>query len=122
MGRDFLPRGTGIVTRVPLIIQLIHSPGAEEWACFLDDPKVYADFGGVREEIVRRTEEIVGTRKGIAAQPISMKIHSPHVLNLTLVDLPGLTKVPVGDQVPPPGPSAAAAAANHPPLRAAGGH
>ena len=27
-----------------------------------------------------------------------MKIFSPHVLNLTLVDLPGLTKVPIGDQ------------------------
>ena len=27
-----------------------------------------------------------------------MKIFSPDVLNLTLVDLPGITKVPVGDQ------------------------
>lgn len=27
-----------------------------------------------------------------------MQIYSPHVLNLTLVDLPGITKVPVGDQ------------------------
>lgn len=26
------------------------------------------------------------------------EIHSPNVLNLTLVDLPGLTKIPVGDQ------------------------
>ena len=29
---------------------------------------------------------------------IILKIFSPHVLNLTLVDLPGLTKVPIGDQ------------------------
>lgn len=27
-----------------------------------------------------------------------MKIYSPHVLNLSLVDLPGITRVPVGDQ------------------------
>jgi replication fork clamp-binding protein CrfC len=30
--------------------------------------------------------------------PINLKIYSPNVLNLTLVDLPGITKVPVGDQ------------------------
>ncbi len=27
VGRDFLPRGSGIVTRRPLILQLIHTPG-----------------------------------------------------------------------------------------------
>lgn len=30
--------------------------------------------------------------------PINLRIYSPHVLNLTLIDLPGLTRVPVGDQ------------------------
>jgi replication fork clamp-binding protein CrfC len=27
-----------------------------------------------------------------------LRVFSPHVLTLTLVDLPGITKVPVGDQ------------------------
>ncbi|XP_025771545.1 dynamin-2 [Puma concolor] len=49
MPGDFLPRGSGIVTRRPLILQLIFSKT---------------------------------------------------VLNLTLIDLPGITKVPVGDQPP----------------------
>lgn len=35
---------------------------------------------------------------GISPHPINLRIFSPHVLTLTLVDLPGLTKVPVGDQ------------------------
>ena len=35
---------------------------------------------------------------GISPQPINLRIFSPDVLTLTLVDLPGLTKVPVGDQ------------------------
>ncbi|XP_035291717.1 dynamin-1-like protein isoform X3 [Anguilla anguilla] len=39
-----------------------------------------------------------GDNKGISPEPIHLKIFSPHVLNLTLVDLPGITKVPVGDQ------------------------
>jgi len=30
--------------------------------------------------------------------PINLRIFSPNVLTLTLVDLPGLTKVPIGDQ------------------------
>ena len=41
---------------------------------------------------------IAGSSKGISRQPIHLKIYSTEVLNLTLVDLPGLTKVPVGDQ------------------------
>jgi len=36
--------------------------------------------------------------KGINRLPIHLKIFSPNVLNLTLVDLPGLTKIPIGDQ------------------------
>lgn len=41
---------------------------------------------------------IAGSQKGISKQPIHLKVYSTEVLNLTLVDLPGLTKVPVGDQ------------------------
>merc|ERR1712166_1253339 len=44
------------------------------------------------------TERLTGGNKGISPQPINLKIMSPHVLNLTLVDLPGVTKVAVGDQ------------------------
>ena len=38
------------------------------------------------------------TTQGVSKLPINLKIYGPGVLNLTLVDLPGLTKVPVGDQ------------------------
>jgi hypothetical protein len=48
----------------------------------------------VREEIVRETERIAGRGKAISKQPIVLKVYSPRVLNLTLVDLPGMTKVP----------------------------
>ena len=36
--------------------------------------------------------------QGITPEPIHLKIFSPKVLTLTLVDLPGITKVPIGDQ------------------------
>lgn len=41
---------------------------------------------------------MAGENKGICPEPINLKIFSTRVVNLTLVDLPGITKVPVGDQ------------------------
>jgi replication fork clamp-binding protein CrfC len=56
------------------------------------------NFNEIRDEIQRETDRVAGKNKGVIATPITLKIFSPHVLNLTLVDLPGITKVPVGDQ------------------------
>uniref|UniRef100_A0A6U4D9N5 Dynamin-type G domain-containing protein n=1 Tax=Phaeomonas parva TaxID=124430 RepID=A0A6U4D9N5_9STRA len=105
VGEDFLPRGTGIVTRRPLILQLFNTSGEaggkdkEAYGEFLHRPddKIY-DFEEIREEIQRETDRTTGRNKGISTKPISLRIHSPTVLNLTLVDLPGITKVSVGDQ------------------------
>ncbi|EEB07744.1 dynamin Dnm1 [Schizosaccharomyces japonicus yFS275] len=134
VGREFLPRGTGIVTRRPLVLQLINirkpeplpEAGSEEkaakkidrafqhsvkqetpsttsnvqdYAEFLHLPNVkFTDFQRVREEIMNETLRVAGANKGINKLPINLKIHSTRVLNLTLVDLPGLTKLPIGDQ------------------------
>jgi dynamin 1-like protein len=106
-----LPRGSGIVTRRPLILQLINVPtdgdakpeapraqpnlaGDQEWAEFHHHPgRRWYDFVEVKREIEAETARIAGSNKGINRQPINLKIYSPHVLSLTLVDLPGLTKV-----------------------------
>lgn len=124
VGRDFLPRGTGIVTRRPLILQLINrratnsksnqdllnlatdsskkgqtEDNIEEWGEFLHLPgQKFFNFDEIRKEIVKETEAKTGKNAGISSIPINLRIYSPHVLTLTLVDLPGLTKVPVGDQ------------------------
>jgi len=121
VGRDFLPRGTGIVTRRPLVLQLINRPSEtsnetskpngttkdspdsskepEEWGEFLHIPgQKFYDFDKIREEIVKDTELKTGKNAGISPQPINLRVYSPNVLTLTLVDLPGLTKVPIGDQ------------------------
>ncbi|KAI7811971.1 dynamin-1-like protein, partial [Triplophysa rosa] len=106
VGRDLLPRGTGIVTRRPLILQLVHvdpddrrktgeenGVDEEEWGKFLHTKnKIYTDFEDIRQEIVNETERVSGNNKGISDEPIHLKIFSPHVVNLTLVDLPGITK------------------------------
>jgi len=113
VGRSILPRGTGIVTRRPLVLQLIYCPlddrvhrtaekgtiQLEEWAEFLHTKdKVYTDWDDVRREIEAETDRMAGGNKGICPEPISLKFYSVSVLSLTLVDLPGLTKVAVGEQ------------------------
>jgi len=147
VGRSFLPRGSGIVTRRPLVLQLVHIPserdrlsnanaestsivhgasldsgslhrsgeGAsssssssaskpnlppkQEYGEFLHtQSKKFYDFEEIRREIEAETIRIAGNSKGISRQPIHLKVYSTEVVNLTLVDLPGLTKVPVGDQ------------------------
>nr|VWP00095.1 Iron transport multicopper oxidase FET3 (EC (Cell surface ferroxidase FET3) [Ganoderma boninense] len=102
VGRDFLPRGQGIVTRRPLVLQLIHTPVPDtpadytEWGQFLHIDKRYTDFNEIRREIEQETFRVAGQNKGISKLPIHLRIYSPNVLDLTLVDLPGLTKVRVG--------------------------
>ncbi|XP_060908217.1 dynamin-2-like isoform X4 [Labrus mixtus] len=97
VGRDFLPRGSGIVTRRPLILQLVNSKA--EYAEFLHcKGRKFVDFDEVRQEIEAETERITGSNKGISPVPINLRVYSPNVLNLTLIDLPGMTKVAVGDQ------------------------
>ncbi|CAG9767531.1 unnamed protein product [Ceutorhynchus assimilis] len=115
VGKSFLPRGTGIVTRRPLILQLVYCPKedkdhrnakdgtveVDDWGTFLHTKdKIFRDFEKIRMEIEEETNRIAGSNKGICPEPINLKIFSTKVVNLTLVDLPGITKVPVGDQPP----------------------
>ncbi|XP_051864487.1 dynamin isoform X3 [Drosophila sulfurigaster albostrigata] len=97
VGKDFLPRGSGIVTRRPLILQLIN--GITEYGEFLHcKGKKFSSFDEIRKEIEDETDRVTGSNKGISNIPINLRVYSPYVLNLTLIDLPGLTKVAIGDQ------------------------
>lgn len=112
VGKSFLPRGTGIVTRAPLILQMVRynkddrdamleitkNDKIKEWACFLHRPKyVFHNFDDVRIEIENRTDFLAGNNKGITHDPIVLKVYT-QLYDLTFVDLPGITKLPVGDQ------------------------
>eukprot|EP00051_Salpingoeca_urceolata_P001466 m.41213 g.41213 ORF g.41213 m.41213 type:complete len:829 (+) comp11438_c1_seq2:158-2644(+) len=97
VGKDFLPRGSGIVTRRPLILQLNNSD--KEYGEFTHcRGKIFTSFDEIRAEIEAETDRMTGQNKGISNIPINLHVWSPYVLNLTLIDLPGLTKVAVGDQ------------------------
>ncbi|GMQ01462.1 hypothetical protein CsSME_00048105 [Camellia sinensis var. sinensis] len=104
VGRDFLPRGSDICTRRPLVLQLLQTKrkpdgSEEEYGEFLHLPsKRFYDFNEIRREIQAETDREAGGNKGVSDKQIRLKIFSPNVLDITLVDLPGITKVPVGDQ------------------------
>ncbi|XP_021760299.1 dynamin-related protein 5A [Chenopodium quinoa] len=99
VGKDFLPRGSGIVTRRPLVLQLHRVEENREWAEFMHLPrKRITDFAAVRKEIADETDRETGRSKAISSVPIHLSIYSPNVVNLTLIDLPGLTKVAIDGQ------------------------
>lgn len=75
--RDFLPRGNGIVTRRPLILQLINGP--TEYGEFLHcKGKKFMDFVAIRKEIEDETDRVTGSNKGISNLPINLRVYSPH--------------------------------------------
>lgn len=171
VGRDFLPRGNNMVTRRPLVLQLINtshtltasttpvpanipgsaiqaaaiaaynngtlgngvesktptptlpnasstssntsttspstttptsststSPQFQEWGEFKHTAGRYYDFNAIRSEIIAETDRVTGRAMCVSSQPIFLRIFSPHFVSLTLVDLPGITKVATRDQ------------------------
>ena len=53
-GHAFLPTGSGVVTRRPLILQLLHGSG--DFGEFEHRPGRRFDFHEIRSEILRETE------------------------------------------------------------------
>lgn len=100
IGEDFLPKGVGIVTRRPLIVQLFHQDKEKPIYAEFSHRKgeTFSDFKQVREEIARDTDRVAGGEKAISSLPIVLKIYSHKVINLSLIDLPGIAKVPIGTQ------------------------
>ena len=56
------------------------------------DTKIY-DFDQVRNEIIRLTDLVAGQNKGIVDDPIILRVFSSVTPDLTLVDLPGITRI-----------------------------
>ena len=102
--RDFLPRGSGIVTRVPLQLTLLHDesiPADGEYGVFSHKPdQRFGDFAEIQQEIINQTNVLAGSGLSVINKPIYLTIHSPNVVNLILIDLPGLTQNRTGDQPP----------------------
>lgn len=94
-----LPRGQGICTRVPLIMRLQSHPNPQpELFLELNGKLVSTDEDNVADAISFATDEIAGRSKGISNSPLTLIVKKNGVPDLTMVDLPGITRVPVHGQ------------------------
>ncbi|RKP10469.1 P-loop containing nucleoside triphosphate hydrolase protein [Thamnocephalis sphaerospora] len=94
VGQEFLPKGSNMVTRRPIELTLIHTPDSkEEYGEF---PQLglgkLSDFSRVRQTLTD-LNMAVPAEECISPEPIELRIYSPNVPDLTLVDLPGYIQV-----------------------------
>ncbi|CAO2817656.1 unnamed protein product [Amaranthus hypochondriacus] len=96
-----LPRGQGICTRVPLIMRLQNHPTPSPTPILslqYLDTTLETDETHVAQSIESATLEIAGSGKGISHTPLTLIVKKHGVPDLTMVDLPGITRVPVHGQ------------------------
>ncbi|KAG8518580.1 Interferon-induced GTP-binding protein Mx2, partial [Galemys pyrenaicus] len=98
-----LPRGSGIVTRCPLVLTLKKQLQGALWSGTIRYGQVWLhlqDPSQVEQEIRKAQDLIAGQGVGISHELITLEVTSPEVPNLTLIDLPGIARVAVGNQPP----------------------
>jgi len=117
LGMDILPTGSNMVTRSPLQIELIQTNQVNtiatfgnyangSWVKSIELSLTYPNITLVeKESIIKQIEHITyknaGNEMNITHTPIFLRIYSPNIPNLTLVDLPGLTMVACTDKGQP---------------------
>ncbi|NXA73193.1 MX protein, partial [Thryothorus ludovicianus] len=96
-----LPRGNGIVTRCPLELKLKRLREGQAWQGKISYRNVTLELKNASEvdRAIRKAQDVVaGPRGAISKQLISLEVRSPDVPDLTLIDLPGIARVAVGEQ------------------------
>ncbi|XP_069367181.1 interferon-induced GTP-binding protein Mx [Paralichthys olivaceus] len=96
-----LPRGKGIVTRCPLELKMKRKKAGNVWygkISYRDYEEEIDDPADVEKKIREAQDKMAGVGVGISDDLISLEIASPDVPDLTLIDLPGITRVAVSGQ------------------------
>ncbi|CAL1716580.1 unnamed protein product [Somion occarium] len=103
VGHEFLPKGNNMVTRRPIELTLIHTPQANG-----NDPEEYGEFpmlglGKISDfsKIQKTLTDLnlaVPASEAVSNDPIDLRIYSPRVPDLTLIDLPGYIQIASMDQ------------------------
>ncbi|KAI8326196.1 hypothetical protein GQ54DRAFT_294894 [Martensiomyces pterosporus] len=101
VGQEFLPKGNNMVTRRPIELTLINTPDSDE---------EYGEFPQLGLDRIRDFRQIQRTlydlnmsvpeSECVSDKPVELRIYSPHVPDLRLVDLPGYIQV-VNRKQPP---------------------
>lgn len=101
VGHEFLPKGSNMVTRRPIELTLVNTPNAQaEYGEFpaLGLGKI-TDFSQIQRTLTD-LNLAVSDRDCVSDDPIQLHIYSPHVPDLSMIDLPGYIQVAGSDQPP----------------------
>lgn len=99
VGHEFLPKGGNMVTRRPIELTLIHSPESASEYCDFPELRLgkITDFSHVQRTLTE-LNMAVPAEEVVSDDPILLTIYSPHVPDLTLIDLPGYIQVVAAGQ------------------------
>ncbi|XWW96631.1 hypothetical protein V2A60_004608 [Cordyceps javanica] len=100
VGHEFLPKGSNMVTRRPIELTLVNTPGsAEEYGEFPDlGLKHITDFTSIQRTLTDLNLAVPDS-ECVSHEPIQLTVYSPNVPDLSLIDLPGYIQV-VGQHQP----------------------
>lgn len=99
VGKEFLPKGSNMVTRRPIELTLVNTPNSNEITADFPALRVYnlQDFKEVKR-ILMELNMAVPTSEAVSEEPIQLTIKASRVPDLSLVDLPGYIQVEAADQ------------------------
>lgn len=99
VGKDFLPKGSNMVTRRPIELTLVNTPHANDVSADFPQQRIYnlKDFNEVKR-VLLELNMAVPTSQAVSEEPIELTIKSPNVPDLSLVDLPGYIQIEAADQ------------------------
>lgn len=99
VGKDFLPKGSNMVTRRPIELTLVNTPNSQEITADFPSMRIYnlKDFKEVKR-ILLESNMAVPSTEAVSDEPIQLTIKSSKVPDLSLVDLPGYIQVESVDQ------------------------
>ncbi|KAH6686152.1 P-loop containing nucleoside triphosphate hydrolase protein [Plectosphaerella plurivora] len=100
VGHEFLPKGSNMVTRRPIELTLVNTPDTDaEYGEFPDlGLRRITDFTSIQRTLTELNLAVPDS-EAVSHDPIHLTVYSPHVPDLSLIDLPGYIQV-VGQNQP----------------------
>ncbi|KAK5780031.1 hypothetical protein RI543_002571 [Arxiozyma heterogenica] len=99
VGKEFLPKGSNMVTRRPIELTLVNIPNSSEITADFPEQRLFnlKDFKEVKR-ILMELNMSVPSSQAVSEEPIRLTIKSSNVPDLSLVDLPGYIQIEAADQ------------------------
>ncbi|KAH3662303.1 hypothetical protein OGAPHI_005553 [Ogataea philodendri] len=99
VGREFLPKGSNMVTRRPIELTLVNDNSLAAETAEFPALRMFnlTDFQQV-QKVLFELNMAVPDADAVSSDPIQLTIKSPRVPDLSLVDLPGYIQIEAADQ------------------------